>query len=284
MQVSLATAPARPDMANEDFAAVGTGSAVLLDGAGVPEGAVSGCSHGVEWFTRNLGVRLLAAIASPDARPMTDCLAEAIAEVRALHEHTCDLSHAASPSATAVAVRVRPGTLEYLVLADSVLVLDNADGRDPVVICDDREAQVGASYRAAMDAAPIGTQAHRHAYRDYIAAMQERRNKPGGFWVASADPGAAECSLTGSARLPLIESALLLSDGAARLARFGQASWSEMVKIVTDSGPDELIRRTRTAEESDPAGERWPRGKAHDDATVVCATALSPPSRLRLFG
>jgi hypothetical protein len=30
-----------------------------------------------------------------------------------------------------------------------------------------------------------------------------------------------------------------------------------------------LIDRVRAAERDDPRGERWPRGKVHDDATAV---------------
>lgn len=35
-------------------------------------------------------------------------------------------------------------TLEWLVLADSVLLLDVVEAAEPVVACDDREAQFGA--------------------------------------------------------------------------------------------------------------------------------------------
>lgn len=238
MQVSLATAAARPDAPNEDYAAVCPAAAVLLDGAGIPKGVECGCSHGVEWFTRQLGGRLLAAVSGPAAGSLVDGLAEAIASVRSAHGKTCDVSHPASPSATVLAVRARAGVLEYLVLADSVLVLTLVGQEDPVVVCDDREASVGAPYRAAMDASTLGTEAHRQAFADYIAVMVKRRNKPGGFWVASAEPDAAQESLTGELPLTAIDSVLLLSDGAARLAdRFGQASWPELVKTVTEAGP-----------------------------------------------
>ena len=62
----------------------------------------------------------------------------------------------------------------------------------------------------------------------------------------------------------------LLSDGASRLAdRFHLAAWVDVCDILYRDGPSGLIEHVRTAESSDPRGERWPRGKIHDDATAV---------------
>jgi hypothetical protein len=62
----------------------------------------------------------------------------------------------------------------------------------------------------------------------------------------------------------------LLSDGATRLVdSFELADWKETLALLNSSGPDGLIRRVREAEADDPDGRRWPRGKAHDDATVL---------------
>ena len=119
MLVSLATDSARPDRDNEDFAAASANVAVLLDGAGTPGGAESGCVHGVAWFTRQLGAQLLAEASEDDERPLPECLRNAICHTRNLHAETCDLDHPGTPSATVIVVRLGPDNLEYLVLADS---------------------------------------------------------------------------------------------------------------------------------------------------------------------
>lgn len=270
MRVTLATEPAKPDQPNEDFAAASTDAVVLLDGAGTPPGSDSGCVHGVAWFTRTLGASLLARIT--DDVPLTDALGNAIDHVRSLHDDTCELDHPGSPSATAIALRVRNGRLSYLVLADSVLVLDRV-GEGPEAITDDREAQVGRELRKPMDALPSGTPEHDDARRTYMEALRASRNRPGGFWVASVEPAAAEHALTGSVPVEALTSVAVLSDGASRLAdRFGVLSWTELVKVLDESGPAELIARTREAENSDPDGRRWPRGKSHDDATAAYIT------------
>jgi hypothetical protein len=107
-------------------------------------------------------------------------------------------------------------------------------------------------------------------FREHMARVRALRNAPGGFWVAAADPAVAEHALTGSCPLSSVESALLLSDGASRLADlFGLASWGDLAGIVRWEGPAELIRQVRVAEAADPDGVRWRRSKAFDDATVV---------------
>jgi hypothetical protein len=265
----MVTAPSRPDADNEDFAAVTPSAAVLLDGAGIPAGIESGCVHGVAWFARRLGAALLARMSEPSGGSMADCLRAAIAQVRSLHGGACDLEHPVTPTATVVAIRVRDDTLEHLVLADSSVVLTQADGATQVVT-DRRLDRVLGGRRAALDRIPLRDPAYAGAFRDHIRIVQGLRNKPGGFWVAAADPEVANYALTGSRPLPGLVSALLVSDGASRLTDlFGLVSWAGLTAIVSSDGPAELIRQVRAAESADPDGSRWPRSKATDDITVV---------------
>jgi hypothetical protein len=149
MRATLATDPGQPDWPNEDFAAVAPGAAVLLDGATTfPRGADTGCLHGVAWFARTLGTALLAAITATPPMPLPEALADAIGEVRARHEDTCDLASPTTPAATVTAVRAEPDGISYLTLSDSSIVADYADGRPPLVITDTH-----AAAKAAPDAA-----------------------------------------------------------------------------------------------------------------------------------
>lgn len=67
-----------------------------------------------------------------------------------------------------------------------------------------------------------------------------------------------------------VSAVALLSDGASRLTdRFRIASWPELMSVLSTDGPNGLLRAVRTAEESDPQGHRWPRGKTYDDATAI---------------
>ncbi|WP_084964577.1 protein phosphatase 2C domain-containing protein [Thermoactinospora rubra] len=268
MRVTFATqaAPGRP---NEDFVAATPDAVVLLDGSGTPPGSESGCSHGVAWYARTLGSTLLAAM-TQSAGPLPELLAEGIKTVASLHDGTCDLTHPGSPSATVIMLRRTADALDWLVLADSVLILDMAGTAEPTVIVDDREALVGRQYRAAMDALASGSPEHVAAHRDYVEILRAYRNRDGGFWVAATDPLAAEQALTGNLPLDQVKAAALLSDGASRpVDRFALMSWRDLLDVLAGQGPEELIHQVRQAENSDPHGSRWPRGKAFDDATAA---------------
>ncbi|WP_326829021.1 integrase [Streptosporangium sp. NBC_01810] len=268
MRLTLATEPAYPDRPNEDFIGATPDAVVLLDGAGTPADLESGCSHGVAWYSHTLGSTLLAGV-TQSTDSLTTILASGIKATASMHDFCCDLSHPGSPSATVIMLRRTADTLDWLVLADSVLVLDLL-AADPMVICDEREALTGNRYRGPMNAAAGGSPEHLQALSRYMEAMRAHRNVDGGFWVASVDPLAAEQALTGTVPADRVRAAAILSDGASRLVdRFGLATWRQALNLLDTSGPEELITQVRKAEHSDPNGIRWQRGKIYDDATAA---------------
>jgi hypothetical protein len=87
-------------------------------------------------------------------------------------------------------------------------------------------------------------------------------------------------AITGQRHLTGLRSVTLLSDGASRLVeRFGLTDWTELLAMLADDGPHAIIQRIREVEAADPRGERWPRGKAHDDASIAYCTALNASDR-----
>ncbi|MER6824965.1 integrase [Streptosporangium sp. NPDC000563] len=254
---------------NEDFFGATPDAYVLLDGAGTPAGTETGCVHGVGWYVRSLGSTLLAGM-TQDTGTLTEILANGIKAVASLHHFLCDLTHPGSPSATVIMVRRVAGNLDFLVLSDSVLLLDVVGEQEPTVVCDDRVNRIGRAHRSAMDSLAHGSAEHVTARREYVETMRDHRNREGGFWIAAVDPLTAERSLTGTLPADRVRAAALLSDGASRLVDlFGLTTWREALDILERSGPGELIRRVREAEDTDSDGSRWPRTKTHDDATAA---------------
>jgi hypothetical protein len=162
MRVTWATDQGSPQRRNEDFVAAAPGAAVVLDGCGLPLGTDLGCVHGTAWYARSLGMRLLSRLVDglgeapqaappvgppegahrPGERPLVARLAGAIGDVAASHRATCDLAYRTTPAATVLAVRVRGEVLDYLVLADSTLLLDGPGGLQEIT---------GGPYYAAAD-------------------------------------------------------------------------------------------------------------------------------------
>jgi hypothetical protein len=154
----MASDPGTPGWPNEDYACIGPGAAVLLDGATTtPRGADIGCQHGVAWYARTLGTDLLAAITAEPRIPLASALAAAIAQVRDRHWRTCDLSARATPAATVTAIRAEPEGVGYLALSDSSIVADFSNGRPPHVITDPHRgaaADPDAAYQATVGTLP----------------------------------------------------------------------------------------------------------------------------------
>src|SRR5262249_1736523 len=174
MRVLLASEPGAAERPNEDFAAAIPGSVVLLDGAGYVPDSATGCVHGVAWYARTLG-GLLAAGACDSRVPLPGLLARGIEQVSRMHAGTCDLRHPATPSATVIVARQCGGTLEYLVLSDSVLLLLRRAG-ELSAITDTQLQETQARLRPAVGL-PTGTPEYEAARRAYGQRLEAARNQ-----------------------------------------------------------------------------------------------------------
>ncbi len=244
MQITCTT-QAAPGRVNEDTALCGPDWAVVLDGATAPGGVDSGCVHPVTWLVRQLGAALTRRLIT-GGKTLPGVLGDAIGEVCLAHARTCDLGNPDSPSSTVSIVRVQGDTLEYLVLADSPVVV-RAPDRTLTVISDDRLAHL-----------PGG--------RPYsLGLVRSLRNKPGGFWVASTDPEAARWAVTGSVPYAAGTGIGMFTDGVSRLVEFYGYDWEQVFTMLETGGPAALIALVRSLERDQPIGS----GKRHDDATAV---------------
>jgi hypothetical protein len=266
MRAEMATAVGRIGQPNEDWVGVTPTAVVLLDGLTAPRDLDSGCNHGVPWYVGRLGSALLARTADSTIG-LKSCLASAIEDVARLHFDTCDLTNPGTPQSTVAVLRVRDSELDWLVLADSVVVLDL--GGELRAISDDRVEGAAQAQREETLRSHVGTTEHDQSVSRLVQTQRSMRNQPGGYWVAAADPAAASESLTGAAHLSTVRRVAVLSDGAARLVEFGLAGWEQVLSTLVGDGPQALIDEVRRAEATDPRGDRWPRYKASDDATAV---------------
>jgi hypothetical protein len=248
-QVTYATRAA-PGAVNEDYVVAAPGWAVVLDGATAPAGVDSGCVHDVAWLVHRLAGALSARLTAEPGGTLADVLAEAIKQVCAAHADTCDLANPDSPSSTVALARWGRGDFECLVLADSPIAVRHTDGSVSVVE-DDRIMHLpgGPPYTREL--------------------VRSRRNRPGGFWVASTSRAAAYEAVTATFPEDQVDTLAMLTDGVTRLVeRYGH-TWPGLVEELRTAGPDHVIGLVREAERAAPASH----GKPHDDATalvIVC--------------
>jgi hypothetical protein len=273
MNTTFATSQGNPNRPNEDYAVISNDVVILLDGAGGPSELDNGCSHGVVWFVRQLGSQLLNRLADSSAS-LSDALYGALSAVAEAHRGTCDLNHPGTPSATVCVLRWGLGSLDYLVLADSTVLVEETGGLITAVT-DRRIEDVASTERAEMFRYPFSAPEHQQHRIAKVRAQQQHRNKAEGFWVAAAQPEAATHALTGSFPLAAVTRAAALSDGAARALEWGLLEHGALLGQAEKQGPTSVIRTVRDAEREDPDGSKWPRSKRTDDATLVLCVAPS---------
>ncbi len=264
---SLATngAPGRP---NEDFVIATTDIAIVIDGAGVPMG---GCSHGVAWFARQLGALTMASLVGQPERCLSDGLSEGIRRVAGLHAHTCDLTDRGTPCAAVGILRVRDEHVDTLALSDVTVVVEAVDG--PVVTCDLGIEELCGTEPDALAGKTFGSPEHVSALAGLVECQTKSRNKPDGWWVAAADPEAAQHAHTMTFPRRPGQRMAVMSDGATRpVDQMGLYDWTTYLAMLDKLGPIGLIEHVREIETDDPAGKRFARTKRHDDASIAMWT------------
>ncbi len=246
MRFTIASEPT-PGRQNEDYAIVGQDWAVVLDGATAIKPDQNGCIHDVTWLVHRLAGDLARILTINQDKPLTDALAEAIVATCKAHESTCDLDNPDSPSSTVTILRRRGEDLDYLVLGDSPLLLDR--GGEIEAVTDDRMSNLtDYSYEA-------------------VIAVQ---NTPDGYYVASTLADAAYMSVHGTTAAAAVSSAVLLTDGAARLVNlFQELDWPGLLRALREDGPASVITRTRRTEEAEGPINDGRLRKLHDDVTAV---------------
>ena len=265
MHVSVATSAGTAGRPNEDFVGAVPGALVLLDGAGIP-GTESICFHGVAWYTHRLGGALLGRLSRADGRDLTAILAAAIGEIAAQHRDSCDITDPSSPQATVLMIRVDEDRLDYLLLADSFLVLDLV-GIGPQVVTDEREVAARRICAEPLRGVPRGTPEYDRIRASCSADLRARRNQPGGYWIAKDDPHAAENAVLGRQPVADLNGVVLLSNGASRIVSpYGVTDWPGVLDLLSTSGAAEVIRRVRQAEAGTAQGSET---QVPDDATVA---------------
>ncbi len=266
--VSFETCPGSASRPNEDFVAASPNVAVVLDGLTAPPELGTGCAHGTPWFVARLGTELVSAATTARDEPLEEIVAGAIKRVADAHARTCDLEHPGTPSSSVAILREHGQRVDYLVLFDSVIVLDGPFGLK--VITDHRVDAVAQAEHLATREHPIGSAAHQDRVRRLVAAQRRHRNRRDGYWVAAAKPTAANNAVAGSLPRDWVRRAAVLSDGVSCLVeQYGIADWAQLMTMLQQYGPQHVISRVREAEAGDPAGARWPRYKRSDDATAV---------------
>jgi len=266
MRITAAQLPEPPDGA--DRIIVTRSAVAVLDGAsafepaGVPPGE----------YASRLGASIAAALNDRPDAPLASVLAEAIAATASMLGLADD---GGCPSSTVAMARFTGDALDLLALGDSYVFY----GTGPGVPCtgtltDGRLAGLRLpqqrQYRERLAAGSGFDDAHRELLRALQREQRRHRNRPGGYWIAAANPAAASHALTLTLPATPETWAVLATDGAVNTGRhLGLDDWPALAR----SGPAALSRLLRHCQDweqhSDPGGRQFPRSKRHDDKAIA---------------
>jgi hypothetical protein len=252
---------------------------VLPNAVAVLDGA-SGTARGDQdggWYANQL-VAALTPLLPDRSCPLPELLRQAITEVTETHQ----LIPGESPSSTIAIVRWNADEVHALVLGDTAVIAFTHDRAEPDVINDQRLAAVApderAAYLADLNAGRGYGQSHADNLRQLVTAERRHRNTDAGYWIAEADPEAADHASLRSWPRSSVRAVLVATDGVtAGVSRYQQPpTWSDALALVHEHGPDALVDLVHQAETTDPTGSRWPRSKRHDDKALAVVTFDTP--------
>jgi hypothetical protein len=262
MRIAAAQLPRPPGGA--DRVAVTGNAVVVLDGAS----AIEPVSVPPGVYADHLGAAIAAALAADPGVPLVGVLAGAIEAAAG----KLGLAGDACPSSTVAMARVAGSQIDLLVLGDSFIFYDTGAGTG--VLTDDRLAALCAPerrrYRERLAAGNGYDDAHRELLRALQREQRTHRNRPGGYWIAEADPAAARQARTLSVPVTAMSWAVLATDGAVNTARhLGLDDWPALARTGPAALARFLARCHDWEEHDDPGGRDYPRAKRHDDKTIV---------------
>lgn len=258
---------------NEDYVAVGSTYAVLLDGASGITGTRVLPHHSgsdAQWFSHFVGGRICEYLDA--SRGIVDSIRLAVDDSRDyIGEHGVTDNEDLHPSSTLVAVSVAGDLVDIVSLGDSPVFIGLKDG-SLVTMSDARIAELD---QAAVDAmvdrsrgrAMTGVQ-KRVAVNDILLANRQLKNKPEGYWILDPTGVALDHFNVMQFSVEDVDYVCAMSDGLERaFDLFGLADSAAFLAKATRESFDELLVRLRAEERQDPDFDRYPRLKMHDDAT-----------------
>ncbi|WP_230862991.1 hypothetical protein [Amycolatopsis camponoti] len=227
-------------------------------------------------YAAELGAQLKDHLVHAPGADLVEVLEEAIHDVAA----RLDLCPGKSPSSTVTILREHDGWLDLLLLGDNLVVLPEAEITDRRLSLLDLEPS--RRYRRRLARGFGFDAAHRAILRELQTQQAACRNRPGGYWIAEAEPAAARNALVHRFRTIDVPWVGLATDGAYRpMQHLHLDDWPQLASVDPEV-LEQILRRCENWEaRDDPAGVNLPRAKRHDDKTIAIAM---PTPQLEIAG
>lgn len=258
MHVATAQLPGIED--SDDKIYTTPNAVIMLDGASafvpVPVAASTYAAH--------LGQQLRGALEAQPHAELSAVLGKAIGDTA----HTLQLQPGESPSSTVTVARQTGDHIDLLMLGDNLVI--TPDG----TLTDDRMDALDLAprrqYRERLSAGSGYDEQHKAILRELQTEQAHHRNHEGGYWIAEADPFAAEHAVTTQRPHSTTPWLVLVTDGAYNTLRhLGHAGGDTLASADQTQLVDLLATCQQWEADKDPHGQSLPRSKRHDDKSIA---------------
>lgn len=266
-RIEYAVLPAG-DGPGQDRCFTAEGLVVVLDGASAYDPSVS---PDAGEYVDTLGPALVEQITGTPGIDLRDALAEAIRQAA----DKLQLIPGKGPSSTVSIVRWGDETVDALVLGDSPIIVQFANGHQETLVqhpMDHIAPNLRRRYRERLAAGRGYDDEHRALLAEIQRQEVPLRNRTGGYFIAEADPIAASHAQWASWSVDGLRALTLATDGIENAA---QGSGLQLARSAREDreGLLEFLHHLQEWESrADPDGELQPRSKRHDDKTIAVLT------------
>ncbi|WFD10246.1 hypothetical protein [Tepidibacter hydrothermalis] len=176
------------------------------------------------------------------------------------------------PSSSIVLTRWIKDTLEYFILGDCTLIIENNNKLN--VIKDDSVTRLDNKVFQAMDEimrkeGKTLSEAKKEV-NNLIVRNRLLKNTNEGYWILGFDTEAVDRGLYGKIPFSSDTKLLMASDGFSAITdRYNYIDMENLIHEAQNKGLDNLCRKLRQIEEEDSSGDKYPRFKKNDDASAI---------------
>jgi hypothetical protein len=262
--VKIATAQLPEPERSQDRVFTTSNAAIVLDGAS----AFARVGLDAGSYADTLGRLIVDQLLADPEADLISVVFDAIGGVACRF----DLRPGRSPSSTVSILRALGERVDLYVLGDTPIYYGDPTGCH--VFVDTRLADLDLpESREYRNRLRTGT-GYDGEHRALLMRLQERqracRNTSAGYWIAEAEPHAAEQALVAEVGPEQLSWAVLATDGIANtVAWLGRHEWRD-VATYSPGRLDELLDEYQHWEErTDPHGVQLPRSKRHDDKAIA---------------
>jgi hypothetical protein len=261
---------------NEDIAYSTENYGWVIDGAtGLNNRSFTGASSDAYWFVNEWNDYLKESILN-NSVSIKEIITKGVEVISNKFFHLVAVEHLDRidlPSASIVVLRVNNNKMEYFLLGDCTLVVQNNEGKSSIIkqrFLDALDNKAKEEMAGLMARKGINFIEARQEINPSLVKHRLLKNTPNGYWTLEFDKSAVENALLGYLDFEDCKKALLMSDGfSAIFDNYHIIDESNLISRVEKQGLQQIYKLLRAIEEEDAEILKFPRFKKSDDASAV---------------